>query len=84
MNPYTQISLVALKVLYVNLGGYPCIKYANYFVFNAWTFCINLVHRSLYWREAVKIESFGVKWLHCEFVEIIKIASNRKIKECAV
>ena len=31
MKSYRQISLVALKVLYVNLGGYTCIKYANYF-----------------------------------------------------
>ena len=61
MNPYRQISLGALKVLYVNQGDYPCIKYANDFVFNAWTFFTNLFHRSLYWREAVKIESSGVK-----------------------
>ena len=61
VNPYRQISLGALKVLYVNLGGYPCIKYANYFVFNAWTFFTNLDHRLQYWRKAVKIESSGVK-----------------------
>ena len=60
MNPYTQISLVALKMLYVNLGGYPCIKYADYFVFNAWTFCISSSFAVLE-REAIKIDSSGVK-----------------------
>jgi len=43
VDPHRHMSLVAFRILYVNLGGYLCIKYANYFVFNIWTFRINLV-----------------------------------------